>query len=96
MLGQDVSVVEQPWNKVFIGELNRIGYLVVRTLPLLLLFLIPVVNLIAPVLWAIFAAWGFAMEYIVITSYSIHYTKLYEVICCAELALENVLKQLGI
>ncbi|MGY6275138.1 sulfate transporter CysZ [Methylomonas sp. MgM2] len=63
VLGQEAPIVEQPWNKVFLGELNRIGYLVVRTLPLLLLFLIPVVNLIAPVLWAIFAAWGFAMEY---------------------------------
>ena len=63
VLGQDVPIVEQPWNKVFMGELNRIGYLLVRVLPLLLLFVIPVVNLIAPILWAIFAAWGFAMEY---------------------------------
>jgi len=63
VLGQDVPIVEQPWNKVFMGELNRIGYLVVRILPLLVLFVIPVVNLIAPVLWALFAAWGFAMEY---------------------------------
>ena len=63
VLDHEVPIIEQPWNKVFVGELNRIGYLVVRTIPLLLLFLIPVVNLIAPVLWAIFAAWGFAMEY---------------------------------
>ena len=62
-LGQDVPVVEQPWDKVFIGELKRVGYLLLRVLPLLLLSFIPVVNLIAPVLWAIFAAWGFAMEY---------------------------------
>lgn len=63
LLGQDMPIVEQPWNKIFIGELNRIGYLLLRVLPLMLLFIIPVVNLIAPVLWAIFAAWGFAMEY---------------------------------
>ena len=64
VLGQDAPIVEQPWDKVFMGELNRIGYLVLRILPLLLLSLIPVVNLIAPVLWALFAAWGFAMEYL--------------------------------
>lgn len=64
VLGQDAPIAEQPWDKVFLGELNRIGYLLLRLLPLMLLFVIPVVNLIAPVLWAIFAAWGFAMEYI--------------------------------
>ena len=63
VLGQDVPIVEQAWDKVFIGELKRIGYLSIRILPLLLLFVIPVVNLIAPVLWALFAAWGIAMEY---------------------------------
>ena len=63
VLGQDTPIVEQPWDKVFLGELNRIGYLLLRMLPLMLLFIIPVVNLIAPVLWALFAAWGFAMEY---------------------------------
>ena len=63
VLGQDMHIVELPWDKVFVGELKRVGYLLLRTLPLLVLFAIPVVNLIAPVLWAIFAAWGFAMEY---------------------------------
>ncbi|MGR8929170.1 MAG: sulfate transporter CysZ [Gammaproteobacteria bacterium] len=64
LLGQDIPIVDQPWDKVFLGELKRIGYLVVRALPLMILFVIPVVNLLAPVLWAIFAAWGFAMEYL--------------------------------
>jgi CysZ protein len=32
-------------------------------LPLAVLFLIPVVNLIAPILWTMFAAWGMAMEF---------------------------------
>lgn len=61
--GQDKPLADTPWDKVFIGELRRIGYLLARILPLLLLFLIPVVNLIAPVLWALFAAWGIAMEF---------------------------------
>lgn len=60
---QDLPIVEQAWDKVFFGELRRVGYLLVRILPLLVLFLIPVVNLIAPLLWALFAAWGIAMEF---------------------------------
>lgn len=60
---QDVPIVEQPWDKVFVGELRRIGYLLLRIVPLLVLFLIPVVNLVAPLLWAAFAAWGIAMEF---------------------------------
>lgn len=61
--GQDCPIVEQTWSSVFLGELKRIRYLLLRILPLLLLSLIPVLNLIAPLLWALFAAWGFAMEY---------------------------------
>lgn len=61
--GQNTAIVEQPWDKIFFGELRRVGYLLIRVLPLLLLFVIPVVNLIAPLLWAAFAAWGIAMEF---------------------------------
>ena len=61
--GQTAAGPELPWDKVFFGELKRIRYLLLRILPLLLLFIIPVVNLIAPVLWALFAAWGIAMEF---------------------------------
>lgn len=60
---QDTTIQEQAWDRIFMGELKRVGYLLVRMLPLLLLFVIPVVNLIAPVLWAVFAAWGIAMEF---------------------------------
>lgn len=62
--GGSIVKAELPWDKVFFGELRRVGYLLLRVLPLLLLFLIPVVNLIAPVLWAVFAAWGIAMEFL--------------------------------
>nr|WP_020157612.1 sulfate transporter CysZ [Methylobacter marinus] len=54
---------EQPLAKVMVAELKRIGYLVVRALPLLLLFIIPGINVIAPFLWALFGAWGMALEY---------------------------------
>lgn len=60
---QNEVIVEQPWNKVFFGELNRIGYLSLRILPLLALFLVPVANLLAPILWALFAAKGISMEF---------------------------------
>ena len=61
--GQVSQQQEIPWNKVFLGELKRIVYILKRVLPLLLLFLIPVVNFVAPLLWAVFSAWGIAMEY---------------------------------
>jgi CysZ protein len=61
--GQRIDPVEAAWDKVFFAELKRVGYLLLRVLPLLLLFLIPVVNMIAPLLWAVFAAWGIAMEF---------------------------------
>lgn len=60
---QDEPLQEQAWDRIFMGELKRVGYLLVRMLPLLLLFVIPVVNLIAPLLWTVFAAWGIAMEF---------------------------------
>ena len=50
--------------KVLVAELKRIGYLASRALPLLILSVIPGLNVIAPVLWAIFGAWGMALEYL--------------------------------
>ena len=49
--------------QVWQAELKRLSYSLTRTLPLLLLFLIPVVNLIAPILWLLFSAWCVALEY---------------------------------
>lgn len=60
---QDQLIVEQPWNRIFFGEMRRIGYILLRILPLLALFLVPVANLLAPVLWAVFAAKSIAMEF---------------------------------
>jgi len=61
--GDKVDIEELPMLKVLLAEMKRIGYLLSRMLPLLLLFVIPVVNLIAPLLWALFGAWGCALEY---------------------------------
>ena len=61
--GQTGAVVEQPLTKVMFAELKRAGYLLKLALPLLMLSIIPGVNVIAPFLWALFGAWGMALEY---------------------------------
>jgi len=61
--GQTNSVEELPVNQVILAEIKRMVYLLSRMLPLLILFIIPVVNLIAPFLWALFGAWGMGLEY---------------------------------
>lgn len=61
--GDSIDVVEQPWPKVFLAEIKRAGYLLSRMLPLLILFIIPVVNVVAPIIWALFGAWSMALEF---------------------------------
>lgn len=48
----------------FGAELRKLLYLALWALPLLILFLVPVVNLLAPPLWLIFGAWMMALEYV--------------------------------
>ncbi len=45
------------------SEIQKILYAIKWVIPLLILTVIPVVNIIAPFLWIIFAAWFFALEY---------------------------------
>ena len=61
--GQPGAVVEQPLAKVMAAEFKRVAYLAMRAIPLLVLFIIPGVNVVAPFLWALFGAWGMALEY---------------------------------
>ncbi len=61
--GQTSANAEPPLTKVMFAELKRAGYLAARALPLLLLSIIPGINVIAPFLWALFGAWGMALEY---------------------------------
>ncbi|MDD5229502.1 MAG: sulfate transporter CysZ [Methylococcales bacterium] len=49
--------------QVWQAEFKRLHYSMIHTLPLLILFVIPVVNLIAPLLWLGFSAWCVALEY---------------------------------
>jgi CysZ protein len=46
------------------SELRKLGYFLLRALPLLLLFIIPGVNLLASPLWLLFNAWYLSLEYI--------------------------------
>jgi len=46
-----------------VGEIKKIIYILLRMLPILLLFLIPGINIIAPFVWFIFSAWMLTLEY---------------------------------
>lgn len=58
-----LSIKEPPVSKILIAELMRQLYLVSRMLPILVLFLIPGINLIAPFLWLIMGAWTMGLEF---------------------------------
>jgi CysZ protein len=45
------------------SELIKLRYFILRAIPLLILFLIPVLNIIAPILWTLFGIWYLALEY---------------------------------
>ncbi|KPJ95348.1 MAG: sulfate transporter, partial [Gammaproteobacteria bacterium SG8_11] len=44
-------------------EIKKMGYFLAWAIPFLVLFIIPGVNLVAPVLWFVFSAWMLALEY---------------------------------
>lgn len=46
-----------------LDELRKLAYFLLRAIPLLILFWIPVLNLAAPVLWVLFSAWMMTVEY---------------------------------
>jgi len=66
VIGEETSIMqaikESP--KSILSELKKIGYFLVRAIPLLILFLIPVLNLIAPFLWIAFSASLLSKEYL--------------------------------
>lgn len=45
------------------SEIQKILYAIKWFIPLIIITVIPVVNIIAPFLWIVFAAWFFALEY---------------------------------
>lgn len=61
--GHEGDIADQPVLKVMFAELKRVAYYISRAAPLLILSIIPGLNVIAPFLWALFGAWGMALEY---------------------------------
>ena len=54
------------WQELALSPLNearKLGYFILRALPLLLLFFIPGLNLMAPFIWGAFGAWLLAQQY---------------------------------
>ena len=45
------------------SEIGKLGYLITRAIPLLILMLVPGLNLLASVGWLLFGAWFLAVEY---------------------------------
>ncbi|WP_126454670.1 sulfate transporter CysZ [Sulfuriflexus mobilis] len=48
---------------ILLAELKKMAYYILITIPFLILFIIPVVNFIAPFLWMLMIAWVMAVEY---------------------------------
>ena len=46
------------------SEIYKLSYFLLRALPLVILFLIPGVNIAAPILWFMFSAWMLSIEYL--------------------------------
>lgn len=59
----DINLAQEVISAV-LHELRKMVYFLLRAIPLLLLFLIPVVNAAAPILWLIFSSWMLAVEYL--------------------------------
>lgn len=49
--------------QAILGELRKLGYYLTRALPVAVLFFIPGLNLLAPVIWLLLGAWFLALEY---------------------------------
>lgn len=47
-----------------VDELRKMAYFALLGIPLLILFIIPVVQIVAPFLWALYGAWIIALEYV--------------------------------
>ena len=48
----------------FVAEVRKLAYVAVRSLPFLVLFVIPGINVVAPVVWLVVGAWMLAITYV--------------------------------
>ncbi len=68
LTGSEVnSENEQALTKVIVlalkSEFQKILYFIIRAIPLLILFVLPIVNVAAPFIWFLFTAWMLTIEY---------------------------------
>ena len=70
LLGGELKQSSSDWKQVMkdvlpslLSEGRKLGYFLLRAVPLLILFLIPGLNIVAPFLWLAFCAWFLALEY---------------------------------
>ncbi len=56
------AILSNLW-PALLSEFKKIAYFLKWALPILILFVIPVVNIIAPFIWIFFSAWMLALEY---------------------------------
>lgn len=61
--GGSLRQLPQEVIKAFAGEIRKLTYFALWALPLLLLFVVPLVNIAAPLAWFLFGSWMLALEY---------------------------------
>ena len=59
----DWSMLLRDLSRTLSSELRKLAYIAVRALPVLALFLIPLVNTAAPVLWLLLSSWLLVLSY---------------------------------
>lgn len=60
----DDENISQLVTRTLAAELKKISYIILWFIPLLIITVIPVVNLISPFLWVVFAIWMLSLEYL--------------------------------
>ncbi len=56
------GIMQSVWPAI-LSELIKLSYFLIRALPMLLLFLIPGINVVAPLVWFLFGIWYLTLEY---------------------------------
>jgi CysZ protein len=62
--GSGVKQMILDLGRTMMSELRKLAYIVLRGIPVLILFLIPGLNLAAPFIWLLFGAWMLAISYV--------------------------------
>lgn len=61
--GSSIAAALKDFVPALFNELRKFVYYLAWAIPLLILFIIPLVNVAAPILWGVFMAWILALEY---------------------------------